>query len=118
MPGGRSGSRVDRPVPPELVWAERRGRRHDIDMHWLNQISHPNLRAVEHNIVTDDVAVLGTFDLIHVRFVLHHLGNAEGIGALRRLIGLLRPGGRILVEDVLDFGLGDEGSARGRDYSE
>ena len=70
---------------------------------------------VEHNILTDDVGTLGTFDLIHVRFVLHHLGTTEGISALGRLIGLLRPGGRILVEDVLNFDLGDTGPARGQD---
>ena len=79
----------------------------DVDMRWLDQIKHPNLSAVRHNIVTDDTDVLGTFDLIHVRLVLTHLGRTNGLAALRKLVGLLRPGGHIVVEDFCLFDTAD-----------
>src|SRR6185436_1238656 len=41
------------------------------------------------------------FDLIHARAVLVHLPDREQV--LKRLVAALRPGGRLLIEDV-DFG--------------
>ena len=46
----------------------------DVDTTWLDQITHPGLRVVRHNILDDDLEPLGTFDLVHIRFVVHHLG--------------------------------------------
>jgi SAM-dependent methyltransferase len=74
----------------------------DVDMTWLNQIRHPCLRCVEHDLTADDFEPLGQFDLVHVRMVLHHFGTVAAIGVVEALLGLLRPGGRLLIEDLVN----------------
>ena len=77
----------------------------DVDMTWLDQIRHPCLQCVEHDLTADDPGPLGHFDLVHVRMVLHHFGTDTAIGVVKSSLGLLRPGGRLLIEDL---GAGDE----------
>lgn len=43
-----------------------------------------------------------TFDAIYVLDLIHHFPRAEVEGALERLWGMLRPGGRLLLKDVSD----------------
>lgn len=73
----------------------------DIDTRWLDEIKHPNLTVRRHDIVEDDLAPLGTFDVIHVRFLLHHLGLDRTALTISRLHELLQPGGRLLVEETI-----------------
>lgn len=73
----------------------------DVDTRWLDEIRHPNLTVLRHDIVLDDLAPLGTFDVIHVRFLLHHLGLERTTLAVHRFYELLRPGGRLLVEETI-----------------
>jgi SAM-dependent methyltransferase len=81
----------------------------DLDTRWLDEIRHPNLTVVRHDIVVDDLAPLGTFDVIHVRFLLHHLGPQRAALTVERLHGLLRPGGRLLVEETIGDNRADPG---------
>jgi SAM-dependent methyltransferase len=74
----------------------------DVDMTWLDQIRHPCLRCVEHDLTADDFGPLGHFDLVHVRMVLHHFGTDVAIAVVKSLIELLRPGGRLLIEDLVN----------------
>jgi SAM-dependent methyltransferase len=82
----------------------------DVDTHWIEAYHHPNYRALRHDIVTDPLDELGLFDVVHLRFVLHHLGRERGPIALRRCVQLLKPGGRLLVEEPLGIQRGDPGN--------
>lgn len=57
---------------------------------------HPRVRVLRHDIGVDD-PLEGPFDLIHARLVLAHLPAREEI--VQELVGWLRPGGALLVED-------------------
>lgn len=71
----------------------------DLDTRFLQNHGRSNLDVLTHDIVGDPLD--GPFDLIHARAVLTHLPAREKV--LDRLVAALRPGGRILIEDV-DFG--------------
>jgi SAM-dependent methyltransferase len=58
---------------------------------------HPQLSVVQHDLSGADPLPEGPWDLIHARLVLSHLPAREEI--LRRLAGVLAPGGVILIED-------------------
>ncbi|CCK32308.1 methyltransferase [Streptomyces davaonensis JCM 4913] len=62
--------------------------------------AEPRLRVVTANL-TDDTLDLGTFDLIHARFVLMHLRERRHL--VSRLVSLLNPGGRILLGDAAEL---------------
>jgi SAM-dependent methyltransferase len=89
----------------------------DIDTRWLDEIRHPNLRVVKHDILVDDLEPLGTFDLIHTRFVVHHLGE-RGPDAVRRAVSLLNPGGRILVEEPIHINQSGRGHPDGTAFEQ
>jgi SAM-dependent methyltransferase len=72
----------------------------DLDTRFLDGHGRANLEVRAHNIVTDQVDE-AAFDLIHARAVLVHLPDRQQV--LKRLAAALRPGGRLLIEDV-DFG--------------
>jgi len=59
-----------------------------------------NLDVLTHDVVTDPLAD-GAFDLVHARAVLEHIPARDDV--LRTLVSALKPGGRLLVDDV-DFG--------------
>ncbi|HEX6967364.1 MAG TPA: methyltransferase domain-containing protein [Micromonosporaceae bacterium] len=60
--------------------------------------AHPRLSVVECDLTAPDWPLTGDrFDLIHARLTLAHLPDRQDI--LARLVGLLAPGGWILVED-------------------
>jgi SAM-dependent methyltransferase len=56
----------------------------------------PSLEVVRHDVVNDPPPE-GGFDLVHTRLLLCHLPNPDAV--LARLIGAVRPGGWIVVED-------------------
>jgi SAM-dependent methyltransferase len=84
---------ADRVAPDGMVVAT------DLDTTVLDGLSHPNLEVRVHDVLEDDLAV-GEFDLVHLRLVLGWLGDRRA--ALRRLVGVLKPGGWLVAED-LDF---------------
>lgn len=71
----------------------------DIDPRFLEEIEAPNLEVLRHDVMADELPA-GNFDLVHVRWLLHHLPYPER--AVARMAAALRPGGWLLIEDV-DF---------------
>jgi SAM-dependent methyltransferase len=69
----------------------------DIDIRFLQRISEKNFEAVSHDITTEDLPE-GKFDLVHTRWLLHHLPQPERV--IERMIVALRPGGWLLLEEV------------------
>ncbi|AZF58466.1 trans-aconitate 2-methyltransferase [Pseudomonas sp. R11-23-07] len=67
----------------------------DIDTRFLTDI--PGIRVLTHNAATDDFPV-ASFDVVHARALLCHLGEREHL--LTRAITWLRPGGWLVIEDV------------------
>jgi protein-L-isoaspartate O-methyltransferase len=58
---------------------------------------HPNVKVIQHNIVTDELPE-GPFDVIHVRAVLQHLPERDAV--LAKLADALAPGGAVVVEEL------------------
>ena len=71
----------------------------DLDTRFLDGIGAANLTVLQHNLVTDPMPE-AQFDLVHVRWLLHHLPQREQV--LPKLAATVRPGGWLLIEDV-DF---------------
>jgi hypothetical protein len=71
----------------------------DIDTRWAlpSGATQPANLEVRRHDVASDVAPEGRFDLVHERLVLIHLPGR--IQALSSMVGALRPGGWVLVED-------------------
>jgi len=72
----------------------------DLDTRFVDGQGRANLDVLTHDVVADPLAE-GSFDLIHARAVLEHIPAREDV--LRALVSALKPGGRVLLEDV-DFG--------------
>jgi len=72
----------------------------DLDTRFVNGQGRATLEVLTHDVVTDPLAE-GSFDLIHARAVLEHIPARDDV--LRALVSALKPGGRVLLEDV-DFG--------------
>ena len=71
----------------------------DIEPRFLEKIGNSRLEVRRHDIIEEDLPE-GQFDLVHARWLLHHLPDPEG--AIARMVAALRPGGWILLEEV-DF---------------
>jgi len=73
----------------------------DLDPQHLQWLKRPNVRIVQHNILTDPMEALGTnaFDLVHARLLLQHLSKNQE-AAIRRMAGALCPGGWLVIEDL------------------
>jgi len=69
----------------------------DLDTRFVAGHGQPNLDVQRHDITADAIEP-GYFDLAHTRNVLAHLPDRRR--ALDRVIGAVRPGGWILVEDT------------------
>lgn len=67
----------------------------DIDTRFLDDI--PGIQVVAHDAATDDFPA-GSFDVVHARALLCHLGEREDI--LTRAATWVRPGGWLVIEDV------------------
>ena len=74
----------------------------DLDTRFLDALGEPNLEALRHNIVTDELPE-AHFDLIHSRLVLEHLAERDAV--MKRLVAALKPGGWIVIEDLDCHGL-------------
>jgi SAM-dependent methyltransferase len=68
----------------------------DINTSWVGKELDPDVEVRLHDVVHDD-APGGPFDLVHARLVLTHL--AGRLEALHRMVGSLRSGGWLLIED-------------------
>jgi SAM-dependent methyltransferase len=68
----------------------------DIDLTWAEQVAGGNVEVRQHDVAADDPPK-GVFDLVHARLVLIHVPQRER--ALERMVGALRPGGWLLIED-------------------
>jgi len=68
----------------------------DIDTRFLGAFESDNLEIVRHDI-TQDPMPEGAFDLVHARMILIHLPERDEV--LRRLVGVLRPGGWLVCEE-------------------
>ena len=68
----------------------------DVDIRHLGWLDLPNGEVRRHDITTDPLPA-AAFDLIHTRLVLGHLPGRET--ALRAMVGALRPGGWLLLEE-------------------
>lgn len=86
--------------PSVPTWIAARSGGHvlatDIDTSWL-EIEDPSYEVRRHDIGTEP-APDGLFDLVHARLVLVHV--PERTEALSTMIGALRPGGWLLVEEA------------------
>ncbi len=71
----------------------------DIDIRFLQEIHENNFEAAAHDITAEELPE-GKFDLVHTRWLLHHLPDPKR--AIERMIAALRPGGWLLLEEV-DF---------------
>jgi len=71
----------------------------DIEPRFLEEIGSSRLEVRRHDITDEDLPD-GQFDLVHARWLLHHLPNPEEV--IARMVAALRPGGWILLEEV-DF---------------
>jgi len=81
----------------DRVGADGRVLATDIDVSWAREASGQVIE-VRHHDVAHDPAPAEVFDLVHARLVLIHLADRDV--ALRAMIGCLRPGGWLLVEDA------------------
>jgi SAM-dependent methyltransferase len=68
----------------------------DIDTRHLDAIQLPNVRVLRHDIVSDALPE-AAFDIVCARLVLEHLADPDL--ALARMVGAVKPGGWVLVED-------------------
>jgi ubiquinone/menaquinone biosynthesis C-methylase UbiE len=68
----------------------------DLDLTRIPEGSPSNLAFVRHDVVHDPIPT-GEYDLVHARLVLVHLPEREEV--IRGLVGSLRPGGTVLIED-------------------
>ncbi|MER6045884.1 methyltransferase domain-containing protein [Streptomyces sp. NPDC001793] len=80
----------------ERVGAKGRVLATDLDTSWMPQAGAP-YEVVRHDVGSDE-APEGPFDLVHARLVLVHVPQREA--ALRAMVGALRPGGWLLLEDA------------------
>lgn len=72
----------------------------DRDTSALAGLAGPRLQIITADL-TDESLQLGTFDLIHARFVLMHLPERRQL--VSRLAALLSPGGRLVLGDAVEL---------------
>jgi SAM-dependent methyltransferase len=69
----------------------------DLVTRWMDDVRAPSLQVRRHDIVVDPLEE-STYDLVHARLVLTHLPQRDAI--VTKLIGALKPGGWLLLEDA------------------
>jgi len=72
----------------------------DLDVRFLDELRSDRVEVRRHDITRDDLET-GAFDLVHARAVLMHVRGRDR--ALERMVGSLRPGGWLVVEEA-DYG--------------
>ena len=93
---GAGGLSVPRGLA-ERVGSSGRVLATDIDVSWIEPAADAVLEVRRHNVVHDPPPA-ETFDLVHARLVLVHLEDRAA--ALQVMIGALRPGGWLVLEDA------------------
>jgi SAM-dependent methyltransferase len=73
----------------------------DLETDFLEELALSNLEVLRHDLTADELPE-GSFDFVHARAVLMHIGPR--MATLRRMVSWLAPGGWLLVEDA-DFGM-------------
>ncbi|WP_426624829.1 class I SAM-dependent methyltransferase [Leifsonia sp. McL0607] len=73
----------------------------DLDTSGLESSPHAGVDVLSGDI-TDPALPLGTYDLVHARFLLLNLRSREEI--LTRFVDILRPGGYLVISDTADLG--------------
>jgi len=73
----------------------------DIDTRFLDDVAVPHVEVVRHDVTSDPIKQ-DAFDLVHVRAVLEHVPDPGEVVA--RLVRALRPGGVLVLEDLLASG--------------
>jgi len=68
----------------------------DIDPAMTALDAPPQLEVLQHDLTREPLPA-GQFDLVHARWLLHHLPDLDA--AIARLIDALKPGGLLLVEE-------------------
>lgn len=68
----------------------------DLNPRFMSELRRPNIEVRRHNITIDPLPE-ATFDLVHARLVLIHLPTRDAV--LGKLMGALKPGGWLLIED-------------------
>lgn len=86
----------------------------DIDLRFLPTLSHPTLEVRCHDI-RNEALPPGEFDLAHARLVLMHLPDWQN--ALRKMVGALKPGGCIIIEEFDDLSFLPDPSINPREIS-
>ncbi|HYZ36404.1 MAG TPA: methyltransferase domain-containing protein [Pseudonocardiaceae bacterium] len=69
----------------------------DIGTTFLAGLSAPNLQVLQHDVVAEDFPV-GSFDLIHARWLLMNLPEREEV--LTKAVSWLAPGGWLITEEM------------------
>ena len=85
----------------------------DINPTLLKELERPNLKTRHHDILNEPLPE-GDFDLVHARWILHHLPTPEI--AISRMVSALRPGGWLLLEEVDFFPVHASENADYRDF--
>jgi SAM-dependent methyltransferase len=68
----------------------------DVDIRFVEELQGAAVTVMRHDVVADPFPE-GSFDLIHARLLLEHLPGRDRV--LDQLVGRLRPGGWLLIED-------------------
>jgi SAM-dependent methyltransferase len=68
----------------------------DLDVRFVEPLRSSVVEVERVDLVTGDVPA-AEFDVVHSRLVLEHLADRDAV--LAKLVGALRPGGRLVVED-------------------
>jgi ubiquinone/menaquinone biosynthesis C-methylase UbiE len=85
----------------------------DINLALLENVRSTNVRTQQHDILGDPLSE-DAFDLVHSRWLLHHLRDPET--AIRRMVSAARPGGWVLIEEVDFFPVHASSSAAYREF--
>lgn len=85
----------------------------DINLALLAALDLPNVETRQHDILSEPL-LQGAFDLVHARWILHHLPDPER--AVANMVSALRPGGWLLLEEVDFFPVHASSSPEYRDF--
>ncbi|MFE9258171.1 class I SAM-dependent methyltransferase [Streptomyces sp. NPDC006879] len=74
----------------------------EVDLRFLDAICEDRLEILHHDVTADGFPD-GSFDVIHARYLLHHLPTREE--TFGRIVRWLAPGGRLIIEEPALFSL-------------
>ncbi|MEU8773558.1 methyltransferase [Streptomyces sp. NPDC048606] len=86
----------------------------DLDGRFLSRTRHERLTVLRHDVTRDELPE-AHYDLIHARYLLHHLPDRDAVFA--RIVRWLAPGGRLVIEEPALFSLEAAVDARYRRVS-